>query len=216
MLSAGIAQRSIAKAERRWAAHRYGVATLPDGMESQRDASALRSVARALCSLAARSQGTVSQGTVPHRQCSSQRRHATAWRRWARVQHRRGMQSAVTLGTALPRHRPAVRRTDVGTFRKGTIVTIYSKRQRYEWRRRTRRLVWRVNLLLAMTVALLVLMVAATAPAQAAPRCPCGGQPDRRGRCTYSLPTMTCAWPARIVKIGQVAVCWRPAAEVQP
>ena len=76
----------------------------------------------------------------------------------------------------------------IGTFRKGTIVTIYSKRQRYEWRRRTRRLVWRVNLLLAMAVALLVLILADMAPVQASTRCPGGGRPDGAGRCVYVNP----------------------------
>lgn len=47
------------------------------------------------------------------------------------------------------------------------------------------------------------------APAQAAERCPNGGQPDGRGRCVYQPAGMVCAWPARLVKVGTVVLCWR-------
>ncbi len=94
-------------------------------------------------------------------------------------------------------------------------MTTYNRSDRYSWRRYARRLVWRINYVLAFCLVALALL---SQPAQAAPRCPGGGQPDARGRCTYRDPAggMTCVWPARIVKVGKVAVCWRPAPEVQP
>ena len=86
------------------------------------------------------------------------------------------------------------------------------KSTRLAWRQFCRR--WRAIINAALTLALAGVLVAPGA-VFAAPRCP-GGQPDGRGRCAYRQPLMTCGWPARIVRIGQVAVCWRPAPEVQP
>ena len=91
-------------------------------------------------------------------------------------------------------------------------MTTYNRRDRYGWRSRCRRLIWQINWLLAL-LAVAILMATT---AHAAPRCPGGGQPDGAGRCAYRQPSMTCAWPARIMRIGNVTVCWRPAPEVQP
>ena len=92
-------------------------------------------------------------------------------------------------------------------------MTTYNRSDRRHWRCHLRRVVWRINYLLILCLVWLALLAQTV---QAAPRCPGGGQPDGRGRCAYRQPSMTCAWPARIVRIGQVAVCWRPAPEVQP
>lgn len=92
-------------------------------------------------------------------------------------------------------------------------MTTYNRSDRYSWRRYARRLVWRINYVLAFCLVALALL---SQPAQAAPRCPGGGQPDTRGRCVYSLPTMTCAWPLRLARHGNVAFCWQPDSRVQP
>ena len=55
--------------------------------------------------------------------------------------------------------------------------------------------------------------LAVPAPAQAAERCPNGGQPDGRGRCVYQPAGMVCAWPARLVKVGTVVLCWRAGVQ---
>lgn len=90
-------------------------------------------------------------------------------------------------------------------------MSIYGKRERYDWRCRARRLALRINVLLAAaSIALLASSVSA------APRCPGGGAPDARGRCAYQLRGENCAWPAKLVRIGSVTVCWRAAAVVQP
>lgn len=57
------------------------------------------------------------------------------------------------------------------------------------------------------------LALAAPQVASAAERCPNGGQPDGRGRCVYQPAGMTCVWPARLVKVGTVVLCWQ-AGEV--
>lgn len=93
-------------------------------------------------------------------------------------------------------------------------MTTYNRttdRKRLRYRRRR----WQrtINALLALAVALAILV--ATAPVvQAAPACP-NGTATPHG-CVYQPTGMTCAWPARIVRIGNVAICWRPGAEVQP
>ena len=92
-------------------------------------------------------------------------------------------------------------------------MTAQSRSNRYAWRRRTRRLMSFINALLAMAMAAVLVLPGV---ASAAPRCPGSGEPDGRGRCAYQLRRETCAWPARIVRIGSVAYCWRPAPEVQP
>ena len=94
-------------------------------------------------------------------------------------------------------------------------MTRYLDRERRDWRCRLHRLVRRFNALMAGAVLVLVLVLPSSA--SAAPVCPNGGQPDGRGRCVYQPAGMTCAWPARIVRVGRVALCWRPApGEVQP
>ncbi len=80
-------------------------------------------------------------------------------------------------------------------------------RERRDWRCRLHRLVRRFNALLAAAVLALVLALVLPSVANAAPTCPNGGQPDGRGRCVYQPSGMTCAWPARIVRIGRVALC---------
>ena len=93
-------------------------------------------------------------------------------------------------------------------------MTTYSRNDRYSWRRYARRLMWRINYLLA-AMAVAVLLLATAGPATAAPRCP-GGTATPRG-CVYQPdPATVCAWPARIVRIGQVVLCVRTAPEVQP
>ncbi len=84
------------------------------------------------------------------------------------------------------------------------------KSQRLTWRARCRRWQCYINALLAVLVAL----VLATTPALAAPRCPNGTATP--GGCSYELPGMTCAWPLRLARVGNVAYCWRPAPAVQP
>lgn len=95
-------------------------------------------------------------------------------------------------------------------------MSIYGKRQRYDWRRRARRLLFRINGLLACIVLLALLALLATTSANAAPRCPGGGTPDARGRCAYTLSGETCAWPAKLMRVGNVAYCWKSAPAVQP
>lgn len=86
-------------------------------------------------------------------------------------------------------------------------MTTYNRNERYSWRRYARRLVWRINYLLAALVLAAVLLPGV---ASAAPRCPGNGQ------CTGQPAGMVCAWPYRLVKVGNVAVCIRTAPEVQP
>lgn len=43
--------------------------------------------------------------------------------------------------------------------------------------------------------------------AQAAPRCPNGGTPTPGGGCVYQPTGMTCAWPFKLVKVGNVTIC---------
>lgn len=90
-------------------------------------------------------------------------------------------------------------------------MTMQSRSNRYYWRQRNRRLMSLINALLAAVVLLAVILPSV---ASAAPRCP-GGTATPRG-CSYELPGMTCAWPLRLVRVGLVAYCWRPAPEVQP
>ena len=58
-----------------------------------------------------------------------------------------------------------------------------------------------------VVAAVLALVLVLPSVAIAAPTCPNGGQPDGRGRCVYQPAGMVCAWPARIVRIGRVALC---------
>lgn len=91
-------------------------------------------------------------------------------------------------------------------------MTTYNRSDRRHWRHTLRRVAWRVNLLLAV---LALALVVASTPARAAPRCP-GGTATPQG-CIYQPDPLTvCAWPARLVRLGKVAVCIRQAAEVQP
>lgn len=92
-------------------------------------------------------------------------------------------------------------------------MTVYKRSERRQWRCQLRRFAWRFNYVVVLCLVWLALLVQSV---HSAPRCPGSGEPDARGRCAYRQPAMTCAWPARIVRIGQVAVCWRPAPEVQP
>ena len=70
------------------------------------------------------------------------------------------------------------------------------------------------KLLLSLGVAAaLAASLGVAAPAQAAERCPNGGQPDGRGRCVYQPAGMVCAWPARLVKVGTVVLCWRAGVQ---
>lgn len=86
-----------------------------------------------------------------------------------------------------------------------------SARQRLHYRlRRWQRI---INTLLALSI-VLALLLAVAPVAQAGTRCP-GGTATPDG-CSYELPGITCAWPLRLVRVGNVAYCWRPAPEVQP
>ncbi len=62
-------------------------------------------------------------------------------------------------------------------------------------------------------LAVLVLAVLLPSAANAAPRCPNGGTATPNG-CSYERPGMTCAWPLRLVKVGNVAYCWYTAPGV--
>jgi len=65
-----------------------------------------------------------------------------------------------------------------------------------------------------LTLAMLATLATPQA-ASASQRCPNGGTATPHG-CTYELPGMTCAWPLRLVRVGNVAYCWKPAPEVGP
>ena len=93
-------------------------------------------------------------------------------------------------------------------------MTANKRSERRHCRYWLRRVVWRWNLLLATLALLAVVWLAQAGVASAAPRCP-GGTATPHG-CSYELPGMTCAWPLRLVQVGLVAYCWRPAPEVQP
>ena len=89
-------------------------------------------------------------------------------------------------------------------------MTAYRDRERRDWRAHLHNLVrrWR-----ALMLAALVLAVLLPSAANAAPRCPNGGTATPHG-CSYVLPGMTCAWPLRLVKVGNVAYCWYTAPGV--
>ena len=58
-----------------------------------------------------------------------------------------------------------------------------------------------------MIVCAMVVTLVTAQTASAAPRCPNGGTATPQG-CSYERPGMTCAWPLRVVKVGNVAYCW--------
>ncbi len=83
-------------------------------------------------------------------------------------------------------------------------MTRYMDKDRRDWRAKLHRLIRRYRALLAVAVLLAGLLPSA---ANAAPRCPNGGTATPQG-CSYERPGMTCAWPLRVVKVGNVAYCW--------
>lgn len=86
-------------------------------------------------------------------------------------------------------------------------MTTYNRNERYSWRRYARRLVWRINYLLA---ALVLAAVLAPGVASAAPACP-GGTATPQG-CVYIWRGATC------VRVGGVVWCTttQQVGEVQP
>ena len=92
-------------------------------------------------------------------------------------------------------------------------MTTYDRSARQHLHYRLRRWQRIINALLALSLVLAFLLALAPV-ASAAPRCP-GGTATPNG-CSYELPGMTCAWPLRLVRVGNVAYCWRPAPGVQP
>lgn len=92
-------------------------------------------------------------------------------------------------------------------------MTTYKRSDRRHWRYHLRRLQWRINLLLAVLVILLVLLPAA---AEAGNNCPGSPRPNAAGQCVRQIDRRTvCAWPVRF-NGKPTAVCVRQAVEVQP